>query len=280
MPPVYEKCTPLHIVCKKLNFRCAEYLLEERADTEAVDGRGMAPLDVVYEVIMAANASDRSVYNESYKKSTTDLAKSRTSSITTIQDFNRRQLHDFIEIKMESDDASKIISSLIDYDSKFKAATSSSGNLAIMEKCKSFLFPATITQNEKLLKILLAKNVDLSIRNENGDTILHFAVRHRLKRSLFILLKSEKIKPILEMRDIEFKTPLHIAVSCMWIDGTSALLESGANVTAITNNGDTTLHCAARTTNTCILDGLFTYHETEKVKHMRVATRNFFPQFG
>lgn len=265
MPLAYEKCTPLHIVCKKLNFRCAEYLLEEKADTEAVDGRGMTPLDVVYEVIMAANACDRSVCNESFRRSATDLAKSRSSSTTTIQDFNRRPLHDFVEIKIESDDASKIISSLIDYDSKFKAA-SISGNLAIMEKCKSFLFPAIITQNEKLLKILLAKNVDLSTRNENGDTVLHFAVRHRLKRSLFILLKSEKIKSILEMRDSEYKTPLLMAVSCNWIDGTSALLESGADITAVTDDGDTTLHFAARASATCIMDGLFTYPETEKVK--------------
>lgn len=129
------------------------------------------------------------------------------------------------------------------------------------------LHPAVIMENEKLLKFLLNRNVDLEICNSAGDTPLHLAVRGGSRSMLETFIEMGKVEQTLEMKDSEGKTPLSIAAATSWNYGANVLLEVGANVTTITDTCDNVLHLAARTNNRSMIRELFTFPEIRQVSN-------------
>lgn len=265
MPTINAGSTALHIACRQLNADCIQCLIAKNANAEALDSRCMTPLDVVNETISATHLEGDPSKNS---------LKSRSSSIQSIR-YNHYKTLETCDMENELHEISRIILLLIEHVANHNAIDQRTRTNIVDRKYTTLLHPAVFTQNEKLLKILLSHNIDLTARDEVGDTPLHLAVRHRLKRSLLTLLNSKKVLCTLEMRDHEDKTPLLIAVSQCWNFGASVLLEVGANVNAVTCRGNTVLHFAAATGNESIVDELLTFPEINQVRQSRFKVTRY-----
>lgn len=215
----------------------------------------MTPLDVVNEAITTTRV-DGGLLKSSMK--------SRQTSVETFDQNNPKIILDSGETENEFDDISRILFLLIEQVAS-GATDAVTRSCLTCRKRTTLLHPTVFTQNEKLLKVLLSGPVNVSARDEFGDTPLHLAVRQRLKRSLLTLVNSEKVRSTLETRDREDKTPLLIAVYESWNYGASVLLEVGASVTAVTCKGETVLHFATATGNESIVDELLTFPEISQV---------------
>ena len=70
-----------------------------------------------------------------------------------------------------------------------------------------------------------------------------------------------------DVKDINGNTPLHVAVKSDWKEGVSILLEAGADVCQRNSNGATVLHLAAENGNSDILKEILNIHESKIVRH-------------
>ena len=90
---------------------------------------------------------------------------------------------------------------------------------------------------------VLASDPALGLRDQDGRTILHHAVRARNYETLTRCLKA---KALLEQRDDAGLTPLATAVITGWLPGADRLLDAAPHVFAhLDAHGGTLLHCAA-----------------------------------
>lgn len=70
---------------------------------------------------------------------------------------------------------------------------------------------------------------------------------------------------MVDARDTQGRTPLHLAVAENWSAGVSLLLEAGADVKVTSNNSQTVLHIAAAMADPQLLEELLTIPESIKV---------------
>jgi ankyrin repeat protein len=93
----------------------------------------------------------------------------------------------------------------------------------------------------EIVKQLVLRGADLSIRNEMGETPLHIVVNKDDKEMTELLIaRGAEVN----VRDLSGTTPLHCA-ACGHRDILRVLLANGANINAKDNGGNTPLHGAA-----------------------------------
>lgn len=103
-------------------------------------------------------------------------------------------------------------------------------------------------------KLLLEKGADLSIVDENKDTILNRAILEHRTTIVELLLKNYRNKIDIEHRNNEEKTPLMIAAEqAKDTSIVTLLLNAGADATACDKDDNTSAELAAMTKE-CLLD--------------------------
>ncbi len=89
---------------------------------------------------------------------------------------------------------------------------------------------------------------DIMTPNDKGQTLVHIACEQGDMDALgnyFEMCTPEQIKELLDVKDKNGMTPLHIAVLTGNKEGVEALIQYGANLQATAKNGYTPLHLAA-----------------------------------
>lgn len=93
----------------------------------------------------------------------------------------------------------------------------------------------------KTIKLLLSKNVDFNVKNENGDTPLQYAKERQASKELIAFIEKNTKLP-----EIKEETRLHFAFDTMksdeLFDAIKSALEDGTDPNVLNENGDTFLH--------------------------------------
>lgn len=97
------------------------------------------------------------------------------------------------------------------------------------------------------VKYLLSAGASVYVKNQYGQTPLHYAAK-ALKSAACIKLLLEPGRPgVLDHRDMRGHTPLHDASASGCVNAINLLIKAGALVSAKDGNGETPLHKAAKT---------------------------------
>ncbi len=115
---------------------------------------------------------------------------------------------------------------------------------------------AVLSQDISKIMSLLAQNVDLEVKNLDGETALHIAAREGYSNIVNILLKSGS--QVNTQDDSGYEptgyTPLHEAAKFGHVDILNILLEYGADVNLRTVNSRSPLYLAVYNNNVEIID--------------------------
>ena len=95
-------------------------------------------------------------------------------------------------------------------------------------------------RNERLALLLMKSGADLTVRNENGETLLHLAVANRMHKLVLSLLKK---KLDVNSEDNNGQTPLFESTD---FETALLLLENGADPNHLAHDGSTPLMWASR----------------------------------
>ena len=87
-----------------------------------------------------------------------------------------------------------------------------------------------------MLRTLLKRQADATIRNKYGTTALHFAARRGNLESCQLLLDTAGVD--VNMKDNALQTPLHLAMLGGSREVTKLLIEKGAMVDVVDIEGD------------------------------------------
>ncbi len=114
-----------------------------------------------------------------------------------------------------------------------------------------------LEERTKLFKFLLNHGADPNLVNKDGDSSLSFASSWNNKKIVQLLLNFSNIN--VNIKNLEGDTPLHISVYHDHLDIVKLLLTKGANPNLANNNGVTPLHNAAFNSNLEIVKLLVDY---------------------
>ena len=98
----------------------------------------------------------------------------------------------------------------------------------------------------KIIEALLGHGADVSVRGDDGETLLHSSVisKTRLEAFLQYLKRRPDVEIDVDTTDNDGRTPLHWAAAVCNTDVMEVLIQFGADVSATDNAGATTLHYA------------------------------------
>ena len=177
-------------------------------------------------------------------------------------------------LKSAGDEAPQIINDDFSQDCILQSCTRAYGNAFYYACCNNRL---------QIIELMIAYGADIYSTGYCGETCLHAAARNNFAEAARILIKhgcdvhatddqgryaihctggtvyntTNTIKFLLEeagkredvnLRDFSGRTPLHLATSAGNGDAASVLIQYGADVNAVTNEGNTPLHCARNST--------------------------------
>lgn len=143
------------------------------------------------------------------------------------------------------------------------------------------LHTAVDDNNVELVKFLLERNGCMLSWNNRGETPLHMAIKNRFIEPLKAMLTYRNPSEIIDVRDSQGKTLLHLAVMTEWMDGVSLLLEHGADVKTSSNQKENVLHLAAEKGNFKMLEELLSVIDSKKVlSKFFIFTHCFFKLVG
>lgn len=108
------------------------------------------------------------------------------------------------------------------------------------------------------LKALLAKEVNLGVFDKHGKGVLHHAAEKNAEECLALLLEIPSVLSILDRKDKDSCTALHLAIKREAVQCALLLLEKGSSATEECVGGMTPLHLAADKGYTIICEKLFT----------------------
>ena len=92
------------------------------------------------------------------------------------------------------------------------------------------------------------KKTDFSIKNGDGQNILHVAIKYHKIDAVELILSHPQVYTVISDPDNEGYTPLHLAVSLGHIDTTKEPLnrqDLGIDISATTKKGKSIIHLAA-----------------------------------
>ena len=104
----------------------------------------------------------------------------------------------------------------------------------------------------QIVKLLLQNNFDPRVRDDEGKTSLHYALRYThseitVRKNMLMLINDVKKDSLVHMKDNDGNTALHIACGKFWGDKLIPfLLEYGARMSDTNLKGETPMHVAAR----------------------------------
>ncbi|EFA81775.1 hypothetical protein PPL_05770 [Heterostelium album PN500] len=146
------------------------------------------------------------------------------------------------------------------------------------------LHSAAYSGNADICKVLLnVTGVDVTIKNRDGASILHYLARHPLtekRREVILLLLQHGLDINNGSRHCE--TPLHSAAFRGNDDVCKLLLQNGANVNALTKGGETALHYAVTAgrpavVSTLLLAGALINISSKRGTPLEIATNAKIP---
>jgi hypothetical protein len=111
------------------------------------------------------------------------------------------------------------------------------------KKGNTALFWAVKSENEKLVRMLLASGGDMTYQDEDGNTALHWGVKQGLDKIVQMMLEAGAN---MSFKDSGGNTPLHWAVKQGLTSIVELLVGSGADMTAQDNDGYTPVHWAVK----------------------------------
>ncbi|KAG7005696.1 hypothetical protein G7Y79_00018g045030 [Physcia stellaris] len=102
------------------------------------------------------------------------------------------------------------------------------------------------SESGKIISMLLDRGADLSVRQEDGESLLHLAIisKPRLNAVLEHLKRLPNPPISVSTRDYNGRTPLHYAAAACNVDSMELLIQFGADISERDNSGATTLHYA------------------------------------
>jgi len=125
--------------------------------------------------------------------------------------------------------------------------------------------------NLDLCKLLLNQDkIDVFLKNKDGNTALHYVVRHAGSRDTVQMLLSKGADP--NAFNSRSETPLHYACMRGHLEIISYLLENSADANAINCDGDNSLHYAIFTRNLEAIRLLLQYGADAEVSSKRQGT--------
>jgi len=112
--------------------------------------------------------------------------------------------------------------------------------------------------------------IDVTLKNKDGNTALHYIVRHVGSSQIIqaLIAKGADVNVI----NSRSETPLHYACTRGHIDIMTYLLENGANANAVNSEGDNALHYAIFTRNLNTIRLLVKYGVNPEVNSKRQGT--------
>ncbi len=114
---------------------------------------------------------------------------------------------------------------------------------------RTALHVAVAAKRADFIESLLEHGADVTLLDHQGRTALHIAAASSLFPERIEVLEhivvAAKAKGILDVRDQDGQTALHVAVAVGNVAAVEALLQHGADVTLTDNKGQTALHIAA-----------------------------------
>lgn len=291
-----EGSTPLHLACKKSNVTCVNFLLHMNVPVDVKDARGLTPLDVIgaYDDeldIPAATVKvsvDSIMAEESGAQSPESITSYDSISFKTPKKLSRlistssKTVHPpiiegivsrptsstlgFTEGNLKKSCVTSIAKSLLEKGAKMPTTLYREGYARNQSKAQmTALHTAVEDDNVELVKILLERDGCMLSWNNRGETALHMAIKNRFIEPLKAMLTYRNPSEIIDVRDSQGKTLLHLAVMTEWMDGVSLLLEHGADVKTSSNQKENVLHLAAGNGNFKMLEELLSVIGSEKV---------------
>lgn len=106
------------------------------------------------------------------------------------------------------------------------------------------MFRAVRNGHENIVRLLIDSRADLSKRDQEGRTIIHYAVECRKLSITQMLLEHLEDGALLNARDASGSTPLHIAMQLGDVGTAAMLLEFGVDTHVANNDGDVALDLA------------------------------------
>ncbi|KAJ4153661.1 hypothetical protein LMH87_010141 [Akanthomyces muscarius] len=106
------------------------------------------------------------------------------------------------------------------------------------------MFRAVRNGHENIVRFLINSRADLSRKDQEGRTIIHYAVECRKLSITQMLLEHLEDGALLNARDASGSTPLHIAIQLGDINTAAMLLELGVDTHVANNDGDMALDLA------------------------------------
>lgn len=91
---------------------------------------------------------------------------------------------------------------------------------------------AVLVKNVNLIRILLKEGATINPRDRRGNTVLHLAVQYFNRKCLDLLLQHTPCQSILNTRNYDGYTPLHVAVFDQNMAAIEMLLASGCDINA------------------------------------------------
>jgi ankyrin repeat protein len=119
---------------------------------------------------------------------------------------------------------------------------------AMDDNNRSCLFYAIESGNEKIIQLLIERNIIIKIRDLLGNTPIHSAIQHQTKAYELTecLLKQQDGKDLINEPTADGMRPILLAANCKQAEVIYLLLKYGADLTAVDIEHHTALHLACR----------------------------------
>ncbi|XP_064273154.1 nuclear factor NF-kappa-B p105 subunit isoform X5 [Passer domesticus] len=109
---------------------------------------------------------------------------------------------------------------------------------------------AVITKQAKVVEDLLKAGADVSLLDRHGNSVLHLAATEGDDKILSLLLKNEKVSPMVNLPNAEGLSAIHMVVMANSMSCLKQLIAAGVNINAQEQkSGRTALHLAVEQEN-------------------------------